>query len=301
MLFPRLGRPVTTWAGWSGWPRQPRPIRGREAAPDGNPWPLVSVVTPSLNQAGFLEEAILSVAHQDYPAAEHIVIDGGSTDGTVELLHRSPQVVWASEPDRGQSAAVNKGLSRAKGEIIGWLNSDDLYEPNAFRTAAAYLAANPDVDVLYGDCYFVYEDGAEPEVRLASARPFDLDFLLNVGCFIHQPAAFFRRRVLECGLLDERLHYAMDFEYWVRLARSGRRFAYLPTPLASFRVHGGSKSGAVLDRFWPEVRRVSRANGGRLLSRWYARHLKERISVHFPGAYRAAKRMYRRFRPLEAD
>ena len=264
--------------------------------PDGAPWPRVSVVTPSFNQAPFIEDAIASVENQGYPTLEHLVIDGGSTDGTLQVLGRQgDRVRWSSEPDAGQTDAVNKGVARAHGEVIGWLNADDFYEPGAVRAAVEFLRLNPDVAVVYGDCLYLYQQTGREELRLVRSRQFDLDFLVNGRCYIHQPATFFRRAALADQRLDKTLRYAMDYDLWVRLARAGRRFAYLPIALATFRITDASKSGTSLTGFWPEVRRISRRNGGRFLSSLLIQHLKAQIASRWPGPYRRAKSLARRF------
>jgi glycosyltransferase involved in cell wall biosynthesis len=263
--------------------------------PAGGTWLTVSIVTPSLNQEAYIADAIASVAGQGYPGLEHLVIDGGSSDGTLEILKSHADTVrWTSEPDSGQANAVNKGLACAHGEVVGWLNADDFYEPGAVHAVADFLARNPDVDVVYGDCLYLYEDASPSELRLVRSRPFDLDYLLNVGCYIHQPATFFRRSALEAGLLSTRLRYAMDYELWLRMANAGKRFAYLPVTLATFRITDVSKSGANLGAFWPEVREISRRYGGRLLSPMFVRHLKDRLASRLPAAYARAKLLHQR-------
>ncbi len=288
--FPRQGEPVAPEHGGAWWEC------GREETPslrpDGGDWPPVSVVTPCLDQAAFLPAALASVAAQAYPALEHIVVDGGSVDGTLAILRaRGDAVRWTSEPDSGQADAVNKGIARARGEIVGWLNADDFYTPGAVAAAAGFLAAHRDVDVVYGDCLYLYQDAEPEEVRLVRARPFDLDALLNVGCYVPQPATFIRRSALAGVALDTGLRFALDYDLWIRLARAGRTFAYLPRTLAVFRVTPGSKSGARLAEFWREVRAVSRRNGARLLSPMLAGHLKGRAAQRWPRAWAALRRL----------
>ena len=292
VMFPVLGDPVQPDPVRADWPRQDRSKRLPPVTTDGSPWPTFSIVTPSLNQAAYIEDALASVANQGYPGLEHVVADGGSTDGTLEILQGASGVTWESEPDAGQADAVNKGFQKATGEILGWLNADDFYEPGAVHAAADFLARNPDVDVVYGDCLYLYQQTGREELRLVRSRQFDLDFLLNGGCYIHQPATFLRRIALADQRLDEKLRYAMDYDLWVRLARGGRRFAYLPTVLATFRITDASKSGAGLSGFWPEVRGVSRRYGGRFFSPMLQRHLKEGLAGRWPGAYASAKRVF---------
>jgi glycosyltransferase involved in cell wall biosynthesis len=202
----------------------------------------VSVITPSLNQGRFLGLTLQSVATQDYPALEHWVIDGASSDQSLDVLRAAarPGLSWVSERDRGQAHAVNKGIARSSGDIIAWINSDDVYCPGALGAAARFLAAHPQVDVLYGLADHIDEQGA-----LLSAyptQPFELG-RLHEFCFLCQPATFFRRScIARFGLLDERLHYCMDYEYWLRLGRSGAVFAYLSVKLAGSRLHADTKT-----------------------------------------------------------
>jgi glycosyltransferase involved in cell wall biosynthesis len=202
----------------------------------------VSVVTPSFNQGGFIREAVDSVLAQDGVRLEYLVVDGGSTDGTLEVLRAyGDRVRWMSEPDRGQADAINKGWRRTTGEIIAWLNADDVYRPGGVRRAVAFLSRHPDVDLVFGDCDYI--DGRGAVIGRHRTRPVDsLALLRSAISYIPQPAAFLRRRVLDTvGYLDETLHYVMDFDFWLRVAVR-HRIAYLPECLAAFRFHGGSKS-----------------------------------------------------------
>jgi glycosyltransferase involved in cell wall biosynthesis len=203
--------------------------------------PSLSVITPCYNSAKFIQDAILSVAHQQGVAAEHIVIDGGSTDATLEILKRYPHVQWTSEPDRGQSDAINKGFLRAKGELVGWLNADDYYLPGALETIARAASAHAEADVIYGDCVFV--DGEGAVVRSKVEHEFDRAVLLYFGCYIPSTATFFRREIVQSGaLLDCEYRVCMDFEYFARLAAAGASFHYIPRVLAAFRWHGSNVS-----------------------------------------------------------
>lgn len=221
----------------------------------------VSIVTPSLNQAAFLGEAIASVRGQRYGRLEHIVVDGGSRDGTREVLAGLGDAVrWIAEADAGQAAAVNKGVRMSSGDILGWLNADDLYEPGAVSAAAAFLEAHPEVALVYGDAVFV--DAAGRELGPCGAvRPFTYQELVHVGDFVAQPAAFFRRSAFEAvGGLDESLHWAMDYDLWLKLAR---RFpvAYLPERLARYRWTGQNKTARGGFARLRELERVGRQHG----------------------------------------
>jgi glycosyltransferase involved in cell wall biosynthesis len=227
--------------------------------------PLVSIVTPSYNQGAFIETTIRSVLDQSYPRIEHIVVDGGSTDGTLEILARYPHVKWTSEPDSGQAEAVNKGFKRAAGEIVGWLNSDDLYLEGAVAEAVAYLGEHPHCTLVYGDYVEIDEQGTQTAEH--RTRPFDLDAVRKVGNLVSQPAAFFRREVFEqVGYLDTGYRYAMDYDYWFRIGLAGLQLEYVPRFWAAFRYHPESKSVAEIQNFWAEERQITRRYGGPFLS-----------------------------------
>lgn len=208
----------------------------------------ISIVTPSLNQGRYLLEALESVRAQGYAGVEHLVMDGGSKDETVQLLQSlegRPEweyLSWQSQPDGGQSEALNRGFGNATGEIVGWLNSDDRYRASCFDHVVKAFAENPDVDVLYGDFTMVDQEGATLQVRR------EIDFsrfilLYHRVSYIPTPATFFRRRIFDDGnRLRNELHYAMDFEFFLRLADAGYRFQHISEVLADFRIHPESKT-----------------------------------------------------------
>lgn len=215
--------------------------------------PLVSIITPSFNQREFLEDNLLSVKGQEYPELEHIVVDGGSTDGSVEVLKKyDSSIRWISEPDNGQSDAINKGFTEAKGEIIGWLNSDDLYLPGAVEKAVNELTNNPGIGAVYGYAKKINDIGEETGELLSPA--YDRQKLFRSPDFIWQPTVFMRRAVLEkAGYLDESLNYIMDFDLWLRIGMIAD-FKLIPDFLAAYRYHEGAKSVALEEKFWPELR-----------------------------------------------
>jgi glycosyltransferase involved in cell wall biosynthesis len=215
--------------------------------------PKISIVTPSFNQGAFIEEALISVKQQNYPDVEHIVVDGASTDQTVEILRRyagTPgweHLRWISEPDRGQSDALNKGFRLATGSIVGWLNSDDRYRRGCFATTTQGFARHSGADVLYGDYAWMNVRGRITSIR----REIEFSrFILSYHhvLYIATVSTFFRRRLFDDGnFLDVNLQYAMDYEFFLRLAEKGYHFQHLPSVLADFRWHAQGKSTIHLD------------------------------------------------------
>ena len=215
----------------------------KRKASGGRHWPRVSLVTPSYNQAQFLEDAIQSVLSQDYPDLDYIIIDGGSIDGSPEIIqeYEGYLAFWISEPDEGQADAINKGWRRASGEYVWWLNSDDMLTPGSLHTAVEFLEQYPEVDLVYGD--IVHVDEAGRRVGLWPYPDFDLADFLSSGLHSSQPGALLRRSALErVGPLDIDYHYAMDSEFWLRLALAGGQLARVAAQLAMFRVHQEAKS-----------------------------------------------------------
>ncbi|MDI6716896.1 MAG: glycosyltransferase family 2 protein [Actinomycetota bacterium] len=236
--------------------------------------PLVSIVTPSYNQAQFLEENILSVRQQDYPNIEHIIIDGGSTDVSLDIIKKyaaaSSNLTWISEPDRGQSHAINKGLRMAKGEIIGWLNSDDYYLPGAVSIAVDVLISNPGIGLVYGYCEKV--DEQSNKTGLLKSPEFDRNLLFRNPDVIWQPTVFFRNDLLnKVGYLDEGLHFAMDYDFWLRMAKV-TDFKLVPQALAAYRFSSSCKSVANEQEFWKEVDEVFRRHGMKINPLYLALH-----------------------------
>jgi glycosyltransferase involved in cell wall biosynthesis len=209
-----------------------------------NSRPLISIVTPSFNQAKYLEETICSVIEQKYPLLEYIVIDGASTDGSVEIIKRYANEItyWVSEKDNGQTDAINKGFRHSKGQIIAWLNSDDTYLPGVLDFVSDAFLKNPDALAVFGDFLYVDSKGHPLRHRHVSKR-LDYNLLLSHN-YIGQPALFFHRRAFETlGLLDESYHYLMDWEYVLRLAKT-RRLYKIDQTLATARIHREAKTAA---------------------------------------------------------
>lgn len=227
------------WPG-DGWSR---------TLPASEPHPFFSVVTPSFNQGVFLRDAIAGVLGQGFDSYEHIVMDGGSTDTTLDVLRAHPHLRWTSEPDRGQTHALNKALALARGEVIAWINSDDFHLPGAFHAVHEFFRTHPEEDILMGDCLWGWEGSGR--LRYVMGRERDFESLIRQWDN-HvpgpQPSIFFRRRVLEeTGLGDESMHYGMDYDLWLRMAVAGHVRRYVSAPLAFYRFHSLSKSGDVQD------------------------------------------------------
>lgn len=227
----------------------------------------VSIVTPSYNQGQFIERTLRSVASQTGAEIEHVVFDGGSKDGTVDILKAFvPPVRWVSQKDNGQTDAVNKGIRATDGEIIGWLNSDDIYYPGAVACVVAFLEQNPDVDVVYGLADHIGLDDVAFEDY--PTEPWNLERLKET-CFICQPALFLRRRVVEQhGLLDESLHFCMDYAYWLRLGKAGVRFALLPEKLAGSRLYADNKTLGSRVKVHAEINDMFAGLFGQVPDRW---------------------------------
>lgn len=228
--------------------------------------PLLTIVTPCLNSAATLAQALESVRAEELgEAIEHIVVDGGSVDGTLELLAAAPRISWQSEPDDGLSDAMNKGVSRARGQFIGWLNADDFYLPGALGRVHEALIKQPDALWLTGPCLIVDEHGRE--IRRAVTR-YKRFFLRHHGLgsllvqnYIAAPSTFVRREtLLEHGGFDQRFRYSMDYDLWLKLARRAPPLV-LDTPLAAFRMAGGSLSMTGFEHQFREHAQNAREHG----------------------------------------
>ena len=210
----------------------------------------ISVITPSFNQGRFIEDAIRSVLIQDYPDFEHIVIDNCSWDNTIDVLKKYPHIRWISEPDHGQSHALNKGFAMATGEILAWLNCDDFYLREAFHTAARALS-DPGIDGVYSDLQFCDVNWTITK-HYKSHRP--VKFLSLFHNFISSECFFFKRKIIDNQVLvREDLHYCMDQDFAANLLYNGYRLQYVKTCFAVFRWHGANKS---VDTPWRRDQRM---------------------------------------------
>ena len=219
--------------------------------------PVISIITPSYNQAEYLEQTILSVLNQDYPAIEYIIIDGGSTDGSVEIIkkYESRLAYWHSKPDKGQSDAIHTGFSKATGDVIAWINSDDYYEDGALRRAGEFYAQHPDTIMVYGDYYNQYPDGTK---TLKPKISYDFKACLYAYMMVAQQSSFFRRDAyFAIGGLNLGLHYSMDYDLFLRLGHAyPGRIYHIKQALSTFRLHPDCKSWSHKEKFRPEIKAV---------------------------------------------
>lgn len=228
--------------------------------------PLVSIVTPSFNQAKYIEETIGSVLSQTYQPLEYLIVDGGSMDGSQTIIQKYAHRLawWVSEPDRGQTDAINKGFAHAKGEIYAWLNADDLYEPHAVEEAVQHLINNPQIGMVYGDALLIDKQGKT--IGKFPARQTDYQRLRRGSVHIPQQAAFFRASIWkEVAPLDPSFYFAMDYDLWVRIAKH-YDLLYVPRTWARFRIHEAAKTDRADDRCYPEMLRVHFREGGSVFS-----------------------------------
>lgn len=235
-LFPNTShdRPAACLADW---PWKVAGLSDADQTPSMTGWPKITIVTPTLNQGRFLEAAIRSILLQQYPNLEYIILDGGSTDVSIDIIrhYEANLAHWDSTPDNGPAGAINRGFSRASGEILAWLNSDDIYQPGALHAAAVAFRGNPHADLVYGEGWYINESGVRIEPCRFIRRQFNRRYIVNKDPIL-QPAAFWRRSLWErTGVLDESLHWVFDWEWFIRAHKHGS-FHYLPQNLAHYRI-----------------------------------------------------------------
>jgi glycosyltransferase involved in cell wall biosynthesis len=238
--------------GKTGWPWT------EQASPDiyrAIDWPKLSIITPSYNQGQFIEETIRSILLQNYPNLEYIIIDGGSTDNTVEIIKKYDQWItsWESKKDNGQSDAINKGFKKYTGEIFAWLNSDDTYLEGMVRRAIEYLMSHPETGIVYGDSLLTESDGT-PTEKTRDQRPFSyFDFVENCENCIVQPSSFIRRKVIDkVKELNPIYYYIMDWDFWLR-AGLYFKIEYIAELISTYRLHAESKTVAQSVTAAPEL------------------------------------------------
>lgn len=236
---------------------------------DTDQLPLVTIVTPSFNQADTLRQTIESVLSQDYPNIQYIVMDGGSTDATCDILRQyEGRLEWISEKDNGQSDAIHKGFCKAKGQIIAWLNSDDIYTPGAIRTAVKSLQTHPHVDLVYGDVDWITRNG-KFIAHCVSTEQFNRHRLLHYSNFICQPTTFFRRNAYEAiGGLNADLHFVMDYDLWLKLT-AHKPAVYIQQRLAQVRCYEETKTSQGGTKRMVEMQDMIRSHQGNGLPAFY--------------------------------
>jgi glycosyltransferase involved in cell wall biosynthesis len=227
----------------------------------------VAIVTPSFNQGKYIRATIESVLAQRVRDVEYIVVDGGSTDETLDLLRGfGSQIRWVSEPDQGTADAINKGFRLVRGDILGWLNSDDIYYEGALQTVQTFFEEHPETDLIYGDANHIDENGSF--IEKYPTEPWSWERFHDI-CFISQPATFFRRSLIErFGALNIRYPHCVDYELWIRWAKAGARFQYLPKTLAATRLHAEAKTVAKRLACHEDINNILRDHLGKVPQRW---------------------------------
>ena len=222
---------------------------------------LVSIITPTFNSAEFLSRTLRCVAEQSYPNIEHIVVDGGSTDGTLEILKNQQRVRWVSEPDNGMYDAINKGLKMAEGSILAYLNSDDLYFTDTVERVVKFFSSHPETELVYSDCRYIDEKEEEMFVRKYPSFNWTL-YAVLMGSTIPQQSCFWRRSVHEkVGYFDVQFQLAGDFEFFIRAGKESR-FTKIPgKPLAQFRFHRTMQTINYVQANEEEVQQIHRIHG----------------------------------------
>jgi glycosyltransferase involved in cell wall biosynthesis len=259
MRCPTLNQLPPPSLGNAGWPWTEESSSVEEEIPDISLYPKFSIITPTLNQGRYIEETIRSVLLQGYPNLEYIIIDGGSEDGTLDILKKYEIWLsyWESEKDTGQSSAINKGIKRSTGDIVAWINSDDIYTPGCFYLVSKnmYNEKIPKNIILFGDCDFVNESGEY--LYKSPGGAFNRNYLLRYwkAYFIPQPSTFIPGDLFRKNLLNESLNYVMDWDLWLRLSLK-YKFIYLNKTLSRFKIHYESKWGKSESKFLEEQKMI---------------------------------------------
>lgn len=277
----------------SGWPWDESLALCPPAMPDGREWPRISIVTPSFNQGQFLEQTIRSVLLQNYPNLEYIVMDGGSTDNSVEIIKKYEKYItyWTSEKDNGQADAIYRGFERATGELIGWLNSDDLLLPGALISIGEYFTEHPGTELIIGGCLQIDENGhlvrgkkGMPRFNLGRNATFS-DVLWTDSSF-YQPATLWRRDIFfEIGGFDQSLYFCFDRDMYFRFTKRkpGRRVRML---IAAFRRHPESKTSSSIDICFLEQKKLFSRYGDAALPEWRKKIIKYMYKQKVLSAWR---------------
>lgn len=237
------------------------PFKEKQIMKKTTQYPSISIITPSFNQSHFIKETIESVLNQNYPNLEYIVMDGGSTDDTVKILKSyGKKINWVSKKDNGQTDAINTGIKKSSGEIIAYLNSDDVMLPNTLHTVAEEFMNNPETMWLTGDYFIIDANGKKMQSFVANYKKFLRKYpnktILSIANYIIQPSTFWRRSLTnEIGLFREELSYVMDFEYWMRTITK-YPLKVLPNHFSLFRIHGDSKGGALYEKQFAEEHQI---------------------------------------------
>jgi glycosyltransferase involved in cell wall biosynthesis len=267
--------------------------------------PKITIVMPSLNQGKYIEEAIQSILNQNYDNLEYLVCDGGSTDRTLDILKRyEDRLQWWSEKDRGQADAINKGLKKATGEIVCYLNSDDTLEPGSLDKVAEYFMEHPEIDLVYGEGYLMNEDGSRKRRFPATEPQFDLWRLIHIWDYILQQSTFWRSRLHDrIGYFNESLHFGLDWDYWIRAGKAVK-IGYMQEYLGCLREYDTAKSFAGGFRRIKELYRLSRSYTGKrrpapsiiiYTSDWIEASLYRKLRSAFGGRFTGLAEISRKF------
>jgi len=262
------------------------PVSGGDSVNSSDKSQLVSIITPSFNQASFIEDTIESVVRQDYENVEYIVVDGNSTDGSVEIIksyaEQYPQTIrWISEEDEGQVDAINKGFHRANGEIVAWLNSDDAYfHRQVIKEVVLAFEDHRDADLIYGDAVLVSSDNQL--LKVWRVPDFDKDWLLR-GCRIIQPALFFRRSVVQAEQMDPSISVVLDYEFWLRLAKKGYSFVHVPRIWAVDRNQPNRKILTMREDLERQKWNLRRSYGQKRNFKYRLQRLGDQLKYGLPG------------------